>query len=37
MIENVLDTFPLLQKEGKLYYAVSHSFPRLKLTMGEGG
>ena len=26
------DTFPLLQKEGKLFYAVSHSSPKLKLT-----
>ena len=27
------DTFPLLLKEGKLYYIVSHSFPKLKLTV----
>jgi hypothetical protein len=26
------DTFPLLQKEGKLFYAVSHSSPKLRLT-----
>jgi hypothetical protein len=24
------DTFPLLQNEGKLFYAVSHSSPELK-------
>jgi hypothetical protein len=32
------DTFPLLLKEGKLYYAVSHSSPKLRLTaMPQGG
>ena len=34
-------TFPLLQKEGKLFYAVSHSSPKLKFTPmplgGQGG
>jgi hypothetical protein len=29
---------PLLQKEGKLFYAVSHSYPKLRLTAkGAGG
>jgi hypothetical protein len=27
------DTFPILQKEGKLCYSVSHSSPELKLTV----
>jgi hypothetical protein len=27
-------TFPLLQKEGKLFDAVSHPSPKLKLTDG---
>jgi hypothetical protein len=32
------DTFPLLQKEGKLLYTVSHSSPEFKLTaMWLGG
>jgi hypothetical protein len=33
------DTFPLLLKEGKLFYTVSHSSPELKLTAmpPEGG
>jgi hypothetical protein len=32
------DTFPLLLKEGKLFYAVSHSSPKLKFTaMGQKG
>jgi hypothetical protein len=27
------DTFPLLQKEGKHFYPVSHSSPMLKVTL----
>jgi|GEM_PF-5343435 len=34
----MFDTFPLLQKEGKLFYAISHSSPKLRLAAwGEGG
>jgi hypothetical protein len=28
----LVQRFPLLQKEGELFYAVSHSSPKLKLT-----